>query len=116
MARYLHDTLLQTIRGSKLVADDALEPSTDPIRMRRALEQISVWLARAILEGRAALDSLRTTTQTDNLAEALRRVTEDGVIPSSMAVTFSVVGGAREMHRLSDFKRWLQEPIIQKRK
>ncbi len=67
--------------------------------MRRALEQLSVWLASAMQEGRAALNSLRTTaTQTNDLAEALRRVTEDGLIPISMAVTFSVVGDAREMH------------------
>jgi signal transduction histidine kinase/ligand-binding sensor domain-containing protein len=99
MARDLHDTFLQTIQGSKLVADDALEPSTDPIRMRRAMEQLSAWLGRATQEGRAALNSLRTaTTQTNDLGEALRRVTEDRLIPSSMAVTFSVVGDAREMH------------------
>ncbi len=99
ITRELHDTFLQTIQGSKLVADDALEPSADPIRMRRALEQLSVWLARAMQEGRAALKSLRTTTtQTNDLAEALRRVTDDALIPTSMAVTFSVVGDAREMH------------------
>jgi signal transduction histidine kinase len=96
--RELHDTFLQTIQGSKLVADDALEPSADPIRMRRAMEQLSVWLGKATQEGRAALNSLRTTTtQTNDLAEALRRVTEDVLIPSSMAVIFSVVGDAREM-------------------
>jgi signal transduction histidine kinase len=99
IARDLHDTFLQTIQGSKLVADDALDPSTDPIRMRRAMQQLSVWLASAMHEGRAALNSLRTaTTQTNDLAEGLRRATEDRVIPSSMAVTFSVVGDAREMH------------------
>jgi signal transduction histidine kinase len=99
ITRELHDTFLQTIQGSKLVADDALEPSADPIRMRRALEQLSVWLARAMQEGRAALKSLRTTTtQTNDLAGALRRVTDDALIPTSMAVTFSVVGDAREMH------------------
>jgi signal transduction histidine kinase len=99
MARELHDTFLQTIQGSKLVADRALKPSTDIIRMRQAVEQLSVWLGKATEEGRAALNSLRTsTTQTNDLAEALRRVTENGLIPSSMAVTFSVVGDAREMH------------------
>jgi hypothetical protein len=99
MARELHDTFLQTIQGSKLVADDALDPSTDPVRMRRAMEQLSVWLGRATQEGRAALNSLRTaTTQTNDLAEALRRVTQDGLSPSSMAVTFSVIGDAKEMH------------------
>jgi signal transduction histidine kinase/ligand-binding sensor domain-containing protein len=99
MARDLHDTFLQTIQGSKLVADRALKPSTDAIRMRQAVEQLSGWLGRATEEGRAALNSLRTTTtQTNDLADALRRVTENGLIPSSMAVTFSVVGDAREMH------------------
>jgi ligand-binding sensor domain-containing protein/signal transduction histidine kinase len=99
IARDLHDTFLQTIQGSKLVVDDALERSADPIRMRRAMQQLSVWLASAMQEGRSALNSLRTgTTQTNDLAEALRRATEDGLIPSAMAVTFSVVGDAREMH------------------
>jgi signal transduction histidine kinase len=99
ITRELHDTFLQTIQGSKLVADDALEPSSDPMRMRRAMEQLSAWLAKATQEGRAALNSLRTpTTQTNDLAEALRRATGDGLIPSSMAVTLSVVGDANEMH------------------
>src|SRR6267154_5754008 len=99
MARELHDTFLQTIQGSKLVADHALKPSSDPTRMRGALEQLSVWLGRATQEGRVALNSLRTATaQTNDLAEALRRVTKDDLIPSSMAVTFSVVGDARVMH------------------
>jgi signal transduction histidine kinase/ligand-binding sensor domain-containing protein len=99
MARDLHDTFLQTVQGSKLVADDALESSPDPVRMRRAMEQLSSWLGRATQEGRAALNSLRTvTTQTNDLAEALRSVTEDGLIPGSMAVTFSVMGDAKQMH------------------
>jgi signal transduction histidine kinase/ligand-binding sensor domain-containing protein len=99
LARELHDTFLQTIQGSKMVADDALEQSTDPVRMRRAMEQLSVWLGQATEEGRAALNSLRTsTTEKNDLAEALRRATQNGRIPSSMAVTFSVVGDAREMH------------------
>jgi signal transduction histidine kinase len=56
-------------------------------------------LERATQEGRAALNSLRAATaQTNDLAETLRRVTKDDLIPSSMAVTFSVVGDAREMH------------------
>lgn len=99
LTRELHDTFLQTIQGSKLVADDALDPSADPIRMRRAMEKLSLWLGKATQEGRAALNSLRaTTTQTNDLADALRRVTEDGLMPRSMAVTFSVVGDSREMH------------------
>jgi signal transduction histidine kinase/ligand-binding sensor domain-containing protein len=99
MARDLHDPFIQTIQGSKLVADDALDPSSDPARIRRAMQQLSVWLEQAMQEGRAALNSLRTsTTQTNDLAEALRRATENGHIPGSMEAVLSVVGEAREMH------------------
>ena len=99
LARELHDTFVQTIQGSKMVADDALEQSDDPVRMRRAMERLSVWLGQATEEGRAALNSLRTsTTQRNDLAEALQRATENDLVPSSMAVSFSVAGQAREMH------------------
>lgn len=101
IAREFHDTLLQTIQGSKMVADNALAQSGDPIRMERALQQVSGWMARAVDEGRSALHSLRTsTTQTNDLAEALRRsTTQDGLAPNGgPAITFSVVGSARDLH------------------
>jgi hypothetical protein len=99
LARELHDTFLQTVQGSKMVADDALEQSGDPLRMRRAMEQLSGWLGQATQEGRAALNSLRTsTTEGNDLAEAFRRATDDCLIPGAMAATFSVVGDARAIH------------------
>ena len=99
IARDLHDTLLQTIQGSKLVADSALKQSADPSRMRGALEQLSIWLGRATEEGRAALNSLRTsTTETNDLAEAFRRAIGECRIENSMESSFSVVGDTREMH------------------
>ncbi len=99
VARELHDTFLQTIQGSKLVADDALEKSGDPVRLRRAMEQLSVWLGQATQEGRAALNSLRTsTTQRNDLAEALQRATEECRMQVPMEVSFSVVGEVKEMH------------------
>jgi signal transduction histidine kinase len=99
MARDLHDTFLQTIQGSKLVADDALDDPGDPVRMGRAMEKLSKWLGQATQEGRAALNSLRTsTTEANDLAQALQRATEDFPLPSSMAVTFTVVGDAKRMH------------------
>jgi signal transduction histidine kinase len=101
MARDLHDTFLQTIQGSKLVADDALDEPTDPVRMHRAIEKLSEWLGQATQEGRAVLNSLRTSTiETNDLAQALQRVTEDGIIPGSMAVTFAVAGTAKRMHAI----------------
>ena len=98
MARDLHDTFLQTIQGSKLVVDDALDGPSDSVRLRHAMERLSEWLGQATREGRAALNSLRTsTTETNDLAKALQRATEDCLVPGSMAVNFSVIGDAKTM-------------------
>ena len=99
LARELHDTFLQTIQGSKLIADDALEQSDNPVRLRRAIEQLSVWLGQATEEGRAALNSLRaTTTEKNNLAEAFQRATESCRLGESATAAFSVVGDSRDLH------------------
>ncbi|WP_263357943.1 sensor histidine kinase [Acidicapsa ligni] len=99
LARELHDTLLQTIQGSKMVADDALDQSPDPIRMHQALERLSGWLGQAMQEGKAALNSLRTpTTQRNDLVEALTRAADECASNGSIQATFSVIGIAREIH------------------
>jgi signal transduction histidine kinase/ligand-binding sensor domain-containing protein len=99
IARELHDTLLQTVQGSKMVADDALEQAGDPVRLRQTMEQLSGWLGQAVSEGRAALNSLRTSTiEKNDLSEALRRATETCRNSGSMEVSFSVAGDPREMH------------------
>ena len=58
LARDLHDTLLQTLQGSKLVADDAREHRSDAEYTSRSLEKLSGWIDRAMREGRAALNTL----------------------------------------------------------
>ena len=99
LAQEIHDTFLQTVQGSKMVADDALEMPPDPERMRRAIQQLSVWLGQATQEGRAALNSLRSsTTERNDLGEALRRETQNVPVPSSLTINFSVIGYARDMH------------------
>ena len=99
IARDLHDTFLQTIQGSKLVADDALSATTDSSHMRQAMEKLSAWLGRATEEGRAALNSLRTsTTEVNDLAGAFRRALEECQIHSSMEVSLQVLGQIRKMH------------------
>jgi signal transduction histidine kinase len=60
IARELHDNMLQTIQGSKFVADDALEKPNDSAHMRATLEKLSNWLGNATQEAQAALDSLPT--------------------------------------------------------
>jgi signal transduction histidine kinase/ligand-binding sensor domain-containing protein len=99
IARDLHDTFLQTIQGSKLVADDALSAPADASHMRQAMEKLSAWLGRATEEGRAALNSLRTsTTEGNDLADAFRRALEECRIHSSTEVSLQVAGQTQEMH------------------
>jgi signal transduction histidine kinase len=107
-ARKLHDTLLQTIQGSKLVVDDALEQPADLKRLRSVLEQLSNWLERAIEEEGAALNSLREpAVQRNDLAEALKRAVEERQIHDrQMEVHFSVVGEARELHPLVRYEAY----------
>ncbi|HET7287373.1 MAG TPA: two-component regulator propeller domain-containing protein, partial [Pyrinomonadaceae bacterium] len=99
VAREIHDTFLQTVQGSKMVADHALKNPADHTRMVRAMEQLSTWLAQATEEGRAALISLRgSTTEKNDLAEAFRRAIDECGRGSSIKISFSVVGDYKEMH------------------
>jgi signal transduction histidine kinase len=99
LARELHDTLLQTIQGTKMVADAGLDDPADLPRVYRALERVSNWLAQAAGEGRAALTALRSSnTPRNDLAEALKRAGENCVLRNSMAYAFTVEGAARELH------------------
>ena len=99
LARELHDTLLQTIQSSKMVADDALDHAQDTERMARAMGRLSEWLGAAVREGREALHALRaTTTQTNDLAEGLRRAALECAASGAMKVDFHVVGTPNEMH------------------
>src|SRR5262249_18404762 len=99
VARELHDTLLQTVQGSKMVADHALKDPADNARAVRALKQLSTWLDQATVEGRTALNSLRaSTTEKNDLAEAFRRAVEECRRESGGETTFSVTGAPREIH------------------
>lgn len=102
IARELNDTLLQTVEGSKLVADNALERANDSEQLRSAMEKLSGWLEQGTQEGQAALNSLRSsTTDTNDLTTQLRRATEECGGHKSMAVKFSVTGDIREMRSIA---------------
>lgn len=99
VAREIHDTLLQTVQGSKMVADHALKDTANHVRMVRAMEQLSTWLEQATEEGRAALNSLRaSTTERNDLAEAFRRAIDECRRQSCAEISFSVRGDSTEMH------------------
>jgi len=100
LAGELHDTILQTVQATKMIADQARDgESSDPIRLREAIENISEWLAQGTTEARAALNELHTsTTQSNDLAQAFQRVAEDLGAASSLRFVLSVEGAAPELH------------------
>jgi ligand-binding sensor domain-containing protein/signal transduction histidine kinase len=99
VARDLHDTLLQTIQGSKMVADNVLAGNSDHDRMRSALERLSGWLGRAVQEGRVALNSLRNSaTEQNDLVEALRRAGEECRMQRAIEFDLFVEGESWRMH------------------
>jgi signal transduction histidine kinase len=63
------------------------------------MKQLSAWLGRATQEGRAALNSLRSSTeQGDDLGGALQHAIEECRLHKPIEVSFSVAGSAEEMH------------------
>ncbi len=99
LARELHDTFLQTILASKIVADTACDGVTNAADMHLALTKVSGWLEQAVGEGRAALDSLRgSTLQVCGLTESIRRGVEDVVARSSLGIEFEVIGTEKALH------------------
>ncbi|MBB5066224.1 sensor histidine kinase [Granulicella mallensis] len=102
LARDLHDTLLQTIQGIKMVADQAKESAYEPAAASAFANRISEWSERASLEGRAALDSLRnSTTEGNDLAAAFRRSFENYVNDGTTSVNLSVTGKSKDMHPIA---------------
>jgi signal transduction histidine kinase/ligand-binding sensor domain-containing protein len=99
IARDLHDTLLQSVQASKMIAENALDDTTDPEGMRSAIQRLSEWLDQAVLEGRTALNSLRTTTvAADDLADAFRRAAATARKPETLTVAVNVGGQSRHLH------------------
>jgi signal transduction histidine kinase/ligand-binding sensor domain-containing protein len=99
VARELHDVFLQSVQASKMIADDALRVGGDPAQMRPTLERVSSWLGQAAEEGRAALNSLRVSTeQRNDLVEALQQAAKECQEAGSMGTSFAVSGNVREMH------------------
>ena len=77
LARELHDTLVQTVQGSRMVALHAVAHADDPAGTRRDLERLSGWLDQAVQEARAALNALRASDlDANDLAAAFRRMAE----------------------------------------
>jgi len=94
----LHDTLLQTVQGSKLIAEDALAQEPDA-SMRPSMERILFRLAQAVEEGRETLKALRSSSGVrDELVKTLSNVAAETCGLKQMTVLTDVRGIARAMH------------------
>jgi signal transduction histidine kinase len=103
IARELHDTLLQSFQGLMLhfqAVNDALPPGKEKEALEKALDRAD----QAIVEGRDAIQNLRSsTTVTNELAQAMSALgeelasAEDG---ERRSTTFhvSIEGRPRELH------------------
>jgi signal transduction histidine kinase len=99
LARDLHDTLLQTIQGSRLVADELLTEATDSAQTQLALKRLASWLDRATQEGRAALESLRISKSHD-LVTLFRDAAEECRSNRSVESKVHLIGSCKDMHPL----------------
>ena len=76
IARNPHDTMAQTIQGSKMVAEQTRENVSDVFKTQNLLSQLCDWLNRVTLERGTALESLHAMEAKDSMA-ALRGIFED---------------------------------------
>jgi len=97
IARELHDTLLQTVQGLllRLQVVSMLMPSG---RAKDELEESMEVGERAIVEGRQAVQDLRSASTTNDLAQAVRALGNE--LASGDGATFRLVveGPVRELH------------------
>ncbi|WP_263358165.1 sensor histidine kinase [Acidicapsa ligni] len=99
LARELHDTMLQTVEGSKMLADVALDEPLEANYLHRVMERLSICLGHAIEEERAAITSLRLSMSRKNdLVEDLQRVIDECSIKTQMQVEFTVHGVTTQVH------------------
>lgn len=119
IARELHDTLLQSFQGLMLhfqAVDDMLPPGQAKDALEKALDRAD----RAIVEGRDAIQNLRSsTTITNELAQALAALGEElgcarnggGTLPP---LRISVEGTPRELHPIlrDDVYRIAREALL----
>jgi len=101
LAAELHDTILQSIQATKLIADNARHTSAvkKPEELNETIVSISDWLTQATTEARAALNDLRlSTTEKNELAKAFQRTAESLGVSNTMSFALSVEGTPRDLH------------------
>jgi signal transduction histidine kinase/ligand-binding sensor domain-containing protein len=93
IAREIHDTLLQTIQGSKMLADTTLAQLKEQDEIHPRVQMLSTWLDNAMEEGRTALRSLRAAVvENQTLEVLLEDAIDDCSISGSMKTSLEIIG------------------------
>jgi len=101
IARDLHDTLLQSFHGILLHFQTGINRLPDsPEEARKALQKAMVQAKRAIVEGREAIQGLRSSVvETNDLALAIRTLGQElAANANSTAFQVHVEGTPRDLH------------------
>jgi signal transduction histidine kinase len=98
VARDLHDTMMQTVLASKLLAEGGKLIGSVP-EGQSLFVRLSDWLGSAADEARAAVTSLRSSTvETNHLANAFQLAALDFRPDADLEAHVSVSGDIRELH------------------
>jgi signal transduction histidine kinase len=98
VARDLHDTLMQTVLASKVMADTSRQ-ETDAARLQATMSRLSSSLGQAAQEGRAAVETLRPPGQDGvDLAAALELAALDGRYGAGLEGRVTVSGKRQALH------------------
>ncbi len=93
IARDIHDTLLQTIQGSKMLADTALAQLDESDEVQPRVQMLSTWLGNAMDEGRMALRSLRApVVENQTLEVLLQDALDDCAVSNNIETSFEIIG------------------------
>ncbi|MGC1300750.1 MAG: histidine kinase [Caulobacteraceae bacterium] len=96
VARDLHDTLMQTLFASKIMADTARRHMPPASPGAAELHQLSASLAQGVKEAREAIDALRASaTETDDLAGAFELAAAEALEGQDVSVRVVVEGSVR---------------------
>ena len=100
LAVELHDTFLQTVQATRMVAEQSLlDVSADANQLRAAMHKVGMWLTQAVSEGQAALNALRISNAwRKDLAESFERAATISRVTSSMEFVLSVDGAPKGVH------------------
>jgi signal transduction histidine kinase/ligand-binding sensor domain-containing protein len=99
LARELHDTLLQTVEGSRIIAEAACNQDSERSSHTEILRTLSGYLQRAADEARAALHALRLPdVENQDIKGLIKAAITRARLPSDIVVHLTFEGSCGILH------------------